>query len=282
MNLQNSFVEDAFMMNIAANLPMGRFRCKALGLSLARPESVIFVKKLKEWERGSMLKHFLALNDADRLLRFGIVLPDSQVKNYVQQIDFSRDTVYGVYNDRFSLVAVGHLAFAPKDVAPVRSGDAGKESIAELGVSVDRSMRRMGLGRKLIERAIMHCRNAGVDTLYSHCLSSNQALMHIVKKSGFQIQRDYSEADAYLNLLPPDAGTVVQEVIEEQFATLDYTFKANTSASEICLSRAFQISLIVAALLHMHGLILLAMVLASHSHVLPTVQHQVTESGVYQ
>ncbi len=267
------------MMNIAANLPKGRFRCEAIGLNLnlTRLAPVIFVKKLKECERDSMLTHFLGLNDADRLLRFGTVLPDCQVVAYVDQIDFSRDTVYGVYSDRFSLVAVGHLAFAP-----VRAGDADKESMAELGVSVDRSMRRLGLGRKLFERAIMHCRNAGVDTLYSHCLSSNQALMHIVKNSGFQIQRDHSEADAYLNLLPPDAGTVVQEVIEEQFATLDYAFKANTSASETCLSRAFQIGLIVAALLHMHGLLFLAMALASHSHVLPAVQRQVTESGVYQ
>ncbi len=265
------------MMNIAANLPHGRFRSETIGLNLARSESVIFVKKLKQWERGSMLKHFLALNDADRLLRFGIVLPDSQVETYVQQINFSRDTLYGVYNDRFSLVAVGHLAFAPKDVAPVRAGDADKESIAELGVSVDRSVRGIGLGRKLFERAIMHCRNAGVDILYSHCLSSNQALMHIVKQSGFQIQRDHGEADAYLNLLPADPGSVVQEVLEEQFATLDYTFKANASTSERCVGRAFQITLIIAAMVQMHGWFLLVIALASHHHVFPTVQRRAAD-----
>jgi GNAT superfamily N-acetyltransferase len=230
------------MINVATNLPRDRFRCAATGLNLIRCESPVFVKKLKERDRDAMLKHFLALNDADRLLRFGTVLPDGQVAAYVQRIDFLRDSVYGVVGDDFSLVAVGHLAFAPQDVASVRTAGAGKRTIAELGLSVDRSVRRMGMGRKLFERAIIHCRNVGVATLHSHCLSSNRPLMQIVKKFGFEIERDQGEADAYLNLSPPDAITVAQEALEEQFAALDYTFKANTSAFAHWFDRAFQIS----------------------------------------
>ncbi len=241
------------MINVSANLPRDRFQSEAIGFNLARLESPVFVNKLTKCDRDSMLKHFLALNDADRLLRFGTVLPDAQVAAYVQKIDFSRDTVYGIVSDDFSLVAVGHLAFAPQDVASVRSAGAGKASIAELGVSVDRSVRGMGLGRRLFERAINHCRNVGVEILYSHCLSSNQVLMHIAKKSGFEIRRDHGEADAYLNLLPPDAGTVVQEALEEQFAALDYTFKASNSTSANWFDLAFQISLIAAALAHRYG-----------------------------
>jgi GNAT superfamily N-acetyltransferase len=241
------------MMNVSANLPRDRFQCAVTGLNVARFAPLIFVKELKECNRDAMLKHFLALNDADRLLRFGTVLPDGQVAAYVQKIDFLRDTVYGVVSDDFSLVAVGHLAFAPQDVASVCTAGAGKKTIAELGVSVNRSMRRMGLGRKLFERAIRHCRNVGVDILYSHCLSSNQALMQIVKKSGFEIERDHGEADAYLNLSPPDAVTVAQEVLEEQFAALDYTFKANTSAFAHWFDRSLQISPLGAALAQMHG-----------------------------
>jgi hypothetical protein len=64
-----------------------------------------------------------------------------------------------------------------------------------------------------------------------HCLSSNQTMMHIAKKAGMEIQREYGEADAYLRLLPPSPGTVMQEALEEQFATIDYTFKANARAA---------------------------------------------------
>lgn len=196
----------------------------------ARPP--VLVKQLAERDRRRVLKHFLALDDSDRLLRFGTVLPDAQVAAYVGRIDFSHDTVYGVYNKVFQLVAVGHLAFAPKEQLPAAKAMATtKDKVAEFGVSVSRSARGLGIGSKLFERAAIHCRNADVDTLYMHCLSSNQIMMRIAKKAGMEIQREYGEADAYLRLLPPNPASVLQEALEEQFATIDYALKANARAA---------------------------------------------------
>ncbi len=191
----------------------------------------VLVKQLEERDRRRMLKHFMALDDSDRLLRFGTVLPDEQLTAYVDKIDFGRDTVYGVYNRVFKLVAVGHLAFAPKEQLTAVTVTTTKDTVAEFGVSVSKSARGLGIGTRLFERAAIHCRNCDVDTLYMHCLSSNQTMMHIAKKAGMEIQREYGEADAYLRLLPPSPGTVMQEAIEEQFATIDYTFKANARAA---------------------------------------------------
>ncbi len=195
----------------------------------ARP--AVLVKQLQERDRRRMVKHFMALDDSDRLLRFGTVLPDELVARYVNKIDFARDTVYGVYNKVFKLVAVGHLAFAPKEQLSMASVVTDKDKVAEFGVSVSSTARGMGIGSKLFERAAIHCRNSDVDTLYMHCLSSNQTMMHIAKKAGMEIEREYGEADAHLRLLPPSPGTVLQEAIEEQFATIDYTLKANTRAA---------------------------------------------------
>ena len=203
-----------------------------LGWRKGKPSRpAIRVKQLEERDRRRMLKHFMALDDSDRLLRFGTVLPDTQVAAYVNKIDFARDSVYGVYNRVFKLVAVGHLAFAPKQQLTSASAVTDKEKVAEFGVSVSRSARGLGIGSKLFERAAIHCRNSDVDTLYMQCLSSNQTMMHIAKKAGMEIQREYGEADAYLRLLPPSPGTVLQEALEEQFATIDYTLKANARAA---------------------------------------------------
>ena len=192
----------------------------------------VLVKQLEERDRRRVLKHFLALDDNDRLLRFGTVLPDEQIEAYVARIDFSHDTVYGVYNRVFKLVAVGHLAFAPKEELPAaKLMTTTKDIVAEFGLSVSSSARGLGIGSKLFERAAIHCRNSDVDTLYMHCLSSNQTMMHIAKKAGMEIQREHGEADAYLRLLPPNPASVLQEALEEQFATLDYTLKANTRAA---------------------------------------------------
>ena len=209
--------------------PLGRW----LGVGMPggkKPRRTVLVKQLAERDRRRMLKHFMGLDDSDRLLRFGNVLPNEQIEAYVGRIDFSRDAVYGVYNRMFKLVAVGHLAFAPKEKLPALASTT-KETVAEFGVSVSKSARGLGIGSKLFERAAIHCRNSDVDTLYMHYLSSNQTMMHIAKKAGMEIQRDRGEADAYLRLLPPNPATMMQEALEEQVATIDYNLKANKRAA---------------------------------------------------
>jgi RimJ/RimL family protein N-acetyltransferase len=189
------------------------------------------VKALAERDRRRLLMHFLALNESDRLLRFGTVLPDELLTRYVQKLNFSRDTVFGVYDSHFRLMGVGHLAFAPREALPAVRDATTKERVAEFGVSVSAEARGMGIGTKLFQRAAIHCRNADVDTLYMHCLSSNRTMMHIAKKAGMDIERSYGEADAYLKLAPASPATVMQEAVEEQVAMFDYTLKANARAA---------------------------------------------------
>lgn len=212
------------------NLFRNPFRRWMQGDGKERP--TVLVKELAERDRRRMLKHFLALETADRLLRFGGHTSDEQIAHYVQGIDFARDMVFGVHNRLFRLVALGHLAFAPRADAVTE-----KERVAEFGVSVLKSARGLGVGSRLFERAAIHCRNNDVDTLYMHCLSSNQTMMHIAKKAGMHIHRDYGEADAYLKLPAPSPATMLQEAVEEQFATLDYALKANTRAAAKLLDK---------------------------------------------
>jgi RimJ/RimL family protein N-acetyltransferase len=190
-------------------------------------KGAVLVKALSERDRKRMLRHFVALDRDDRLLRFGSMLGDEQVTAYVGKIDFARDIVFGVYNGRFQLVGVGHLAFASKEAHPDSVNYTDKEKVAEFGVSVSKSARGQGVGTRLFERAAIHCRNSDVDTLYMQCLSSNRTMMHIAKKAGMEIHREYGEADAHLHLPPPSPASVLAEALDEQFAKIDYTLKAN-------------------------------------------------------
>jgi hypothetical protein len=96
---------------------------------------VIRVKELSANDRHRILRHFLGLEDSDRLLRFGTVLPDALIRKYVESLDFSRDKVFGVFSHHFRLVGVGHLAFmARKDY----DDNTEKRQVAEFGVSVSR------------------------------------------------------------------------------------------------------------------------------------------------
>jgi RimJ/RimL family protein N-acetyltransferase len=206
---------------------------KGLGGGRDKPgRPTVLVKELGERDRRRILRHFLALDDSDRLLRFGSVIPDDAIAKYVDKIDFGHDIVFGVVNRVFQLVGVGHLAFAKAD----KGKPTQKERVAEFGVSVSTSARGQGVGSRLFQRAAIHCRNADVDTLYMQCLTSNQTMMHIAKKAGMEIKREYGEADAYLQLPPPSPGSVMAEALEEQWAVIDYTVKANARAAAKWLS----------------------------------------------
>ncbi|MBS0308058.1 MAG: GNAT family N-acetyltransferase [Proteobacteria bacterium] len=200
-------------------------------LDLSAPSSVpVRIKELAERDRRALLLHFLALDEETRQLRFGSPLPDEQVTRYVQRINFSRDAVFGVYDDSMRLLGVGHLAYLPCDALNGADKNTDKNRVAEFGVSVLAAARGKGIGSKLFERAAMHCRNENIDTLYVHCLSSNRVMLHIAIKAGMQVQRDHGEADACLKLPPPDPASVLREAVDEQVATFDYAYKRNTHA----------------------------------------------------
>jgi RimJ/RimL family protein N-acetyltransferase len=188
----------------------------------------IRVKELCERDRRSLLMHFLDLSDADRLLRFGAVLPDELITKYVQKINFSRDSVFGVFDSGFQLVGVGHLAYLPREALSFIENVTTKNRTAEFGVSVSPPARGMGIGTKLFQRAEIHCRNADVDTLYIHCLSSNHVMMHLAVKADMEIHSNHGETDAFLKLRPATPSSMMREAVDEQSATLDYAMKANT------------------------------------------------------
>lgn len=188
----------------------------------------IRIKELSERDRRRLLMHFLELDINDRSLRFGAAVSDETITRYVQMLDFERDSVFGVYDDELALLGVGHLGFIPREAYPLLREATTKTQVAEFGVSVSASARDIGVGSKLFERAAIHCRNRDVDTLTMQCLASNQAMMHIARKVGMEIRCEYGEANAYLRLTPADPRSVLREAMEEQIASFDYTFKANS------------------------------------------------------
>ena len=143
----------------------------------------VYVKELSERDRHRVLRHFQGLEADDRLLRFGTYLPDEIIEKYVAGLDFSRDKVFGVVSSHFRLVGVGHLAFAPRKES---DNNSDKDEVAEFGVSVSGSARGKGIGSALFERGAIHCRNANVDTLYMHCLASNQTMCTLPKKPAWR------------------------------------------------------------------------------------------------
>jgi GNAT superfamily N-acetyltransferase len=183
-----------------------------------RRKARTMVRQLTAADAQRLVAHFVALDDDDRVLRFGQRTADAVIENYVRGIDFANDAVFGVFDDQLKLIAVGHLAYLPVK-------DEDESRTAEFGLSVLREARGTGVGSALFARAAMRSRNSGVGTLYMHCLAHNATMMHIARKAGMDIHRDYGEADAYLTLPPADSASIIGEMFQEQAAVFDYAIK---------------------------------------------------------
>ena len=190
-------------------------------LSSASSESVktpivVPIRSLGPAYRERIAKHLLALDDADRYLRFGYKASDAQISRYVADLNFERDEIFGIYNRHLELVAMAHVAFAT---------DAQHQQCAEFGVSVLKKARGRGYGRRLFERAVIHARNEGVDMMFIHALSENTAMLKIARNAGASVQRDGAESEAFLHLPPANIDSRMAALFEHQFAEMDYRIK---------------------------------------------------------
>ncbi|QHE77920.1 GNAT family N-acetyltransferase [Hydrogenophaga sp. PBL-H3] len=178
---------------------------------------VVPIRSIGPGQRDRILGHLLALEPHDRYLRFGYAANEEQITRYVDQLNFERDELFGIFNRNLDLIAMAHLAF---------SIDPQYTSCAEFGVSVAKSARGRGYGSRLFERAVMHARNEGVTQLFIHALSENTAMLKIARHAGAIIERDGSESEAHLRLPPADFDSRVTEMVNQQVALTDYHLKA--------------------------------------------------------
>jgi RimJ/RimL family protein N-acetyltransferase len=180
------------------------------------------VRSLTSRHRSRILSHLLELDERDRYLRFGFAASDAQIKRYTDALDFDRDELFGIFNRRLELIALAHLAYAPRASPP----DAGHPAMAEFGVSVGRRARGRGLGARLFDHAVLHARNRGIKTLFVQALSENTAMLRIARNAGATVHREGPESEACLTLPPDSLATQVGALVEDQAAEWDYKFKA--------------------------------------------------------
>jgi RimJ/RimL family protein N-acetyltransferase len=177
--------------------------------------TAVAVQRLNERMRAEVMTHFLALSVEDRRLRFGGPMAAEGIARYVDRIDFERDAVFGVHDDRLALVGVAHLAFS--------------DELAELGLSVLSGHRGLGAGTSLIERAVEHARNRSIRRLFMHCLTENAAIIRIAQRIDMDVVTVAGEADAHLELPDPTFASIVGELVTDRLAIYDYALKAQVA-----------------------------------------------------
>ncbi len=156
------------------------------------------VRPVGEDERAALVVHFLALPMRDRCLRFGMSLAPTVIAAYVDRIDFTRDAVFGVCDDRYALVGAAHLAL--------------QNGVAELALSVLPEYRARGMGSALFERSVAQARGRGMRRVLMRCLTGNTPVVRIARRFGMSIVSGGGMSDACLALAPSlETGAIVVE-----------------------------------------------------------------------
>lgn len=177
------------------------------------------IRSLGPRHRERIVAHLHALDERSRYLRFGYVATDSQIRRYVDTLDFEYDEVFGIFNRRLELIALAHLAHRNAEEK------RGLAAASEFGVSVLPKARRRGFGRRLFEHAMLHARNRHVETMFIHALSENMAMLKLAQSAGATIERDGSESQAWLKLPPDSLASHLDQLIVDRAAELDYQLK---------------------------------------------------------
>jgi GNAT superfamily N-acetyltransferase len=181
------------------------------------------IRGLHTRHRDRIARHLLDLSERDRYLRFGYPASDERIEQYVRDLDFERDEIFGIFNRRLELVAMVHLAYAEGEVLTGVSGD--HQLMAEFAVSVSRSARGRGYGARLFAHAEMHARNRHVTRLFIHALSENTPMLRIAKRAGATVVRDGGESEAWLQLQPDTFASHMEQMISSQAAEINYGIK---------------------------------------------------------
>lgn len=169
------------------------------------------VRKLLPLDKTKLKMHLHRLQGEDRRLRFGAVVTDSIIDSYVDSS--MNDAWFGVYHIDGRIVAACHVAIANEE--------------AELGCSVDSDFRGNGIAQLMFDRAVTYLRTRGIETVYMHCLTENEAMRHIARKNEMSIVSSYGESDATVSLEPPTPATCFKDAYLDRLALYDTLFSNN-------------------------------------------------------
>ena len=170
-------------------------------------------------DKENLELHFLKdIQGNDRRLRFGHMLPDEGVKDYIKKTFVS----FG-YNDMWFIIDVeSPETFGRKVVATCHVNYDVKTNTAELGLTVSPQYRNQKLGQELYNRGVTWARMKGAETIFMHCLSENKTMQHIARKAGMSVVTiDPTEKQSSIKVGKNQIAAGYQDSVYEQMAVYD-------------------------------------------------------------
>jgi len=138
----------------------------------------------------ALVAHLAAMEASDRRLRFCATLGEDAVERHIAGLWTRRGVVLaahdgplwpGLLHHAGPVRAVAELAFGDKDV--------------EVGLSVDGSMRRQGIGTYLLQAAAHLLAPRGIRRIVAYTLPENASFLALARGCGAEIELDADEVE---------------------------------------------------------------------------------------
>ena len=174
-------------------------------------------------DKDNLELHFLKdIRDNDRRLRFGGIINDDSIKNYIDD-SFK---AYGINNMWFIVDIPSVETFGRKVVATCHVNYDKETNSAELGLTVSPDYRNQKIGQELYNRGVTWARMKGAEIIFMHCLSENQTVQHIARKNGMAVVTiDPSEKEATIKVKKNPKLAVWEDTVMENMAVYDSSIR---------------------------------------------------------
>lgn len=166
------------------------------------------VRELVEQERGRLAELLLALSEHDRYWRFCRPMTDAAIVAYVDHINWDEGVILGAFDAQARLLGVLELY------------DNG--SAAEIAVAVSGEHRGRGLGRVLMDRALLKAKVLGKERVTLTCLVDNGPMRRLARHAGLSAKSEGGEVEGSLALAEPGPADLMQDAAEGLIGSMTY------------------------------------------------------------
>jgi GNAT superfamily N-acetyltransferase len=186
----------------------------------------MIIRELRPDEGDKLAGLLLDLSADDRYRRFGRSMTDDSIRGYVAHIAWSEWVLLGAFNSHAELVGVLELA----DAQP---------GSCEIAVAVAPGYRGRGVGKELMDRALLKARVRGKDRVTLLCQADNEPMRRLAKSSGLRAVTHEGETEGLLDLDAPRAEEVAEERTREAIDNVAYMGLLTTRAWATLTSEGF-------------------------------------------
>lgn len=147
---------------------------------------------------------WLIIQDEEtRQLYFGVAGSQYVVQTLMNRILAEPEKHYFlVAKDEYRWVGTIHIAVS--------------DDVVEFGIIVREEYRDQGIAGRMLDEAIVWCRNRGYKELFMHCLGWNKPIQHLCHKYGLETQNMYGDSEVEVKLPPANWATINKEFCIKQ------------------------------------------------------------------